>query len=133
VTSSTERIRLTIYRQFAAAGHAPSRGEVATATGLGEAEVSSAFEQLSAQRHIVLGDDGEIVTAHPFASINLGFSVMGERTLWWGGCAWDSFAIPRLVPGEPSVHTPRARSGEGVLRQRRPFRSVLGLAGLRLL
>jgi simple sugar transport system substrate-binding protein len=22
---------------------------------------------------------------------------MGERTLWWGGCAWDSFAIPQLV------------------------------------
>ena len=41
--------------------------------------------------------------AHPFASIPLGFSVMGERTLWWGGCAWDSFAIPHLVDAEPSV------------------------------
>jgi len=103
VTGNTERIRLKIYRQFAATGHAPSRGEVATATGLGEAEVSSTFEQLSTQRHIVLGADGEIVMAHPFSSINLGFSVMGERTLWWGGCAWDSFAIPHLVPGESSV------------------------------
>jgi hypothetical protein len=28
---------------------------------------------------------------------------MGERTLWWGGCAWDSFAIPHLVPEEPDV------------------------------
>jgi hypothetical protein len=41
--------------------------------------------------------------AHPFATIPLGFSVMGRRTLWWGGCAWDSFAIPNLVPGEPEV------------------------------
>lgn len=41
--------------------------------------------------------------AHPFTAVPLGFSVMGERTLWWGGCAWDSFAIPHLVTGEPSA------------------------------
>ena len=29
--------------------------------------------------------------------------VMGERALWWGGCAWDAFAIPNLVPDEPSA------------------------------
>ena len=28
---------------------------------------------------------------------------MGRETLWWGGCAWDSFAIPQLVPGDPEV------------------------------
>jgi hypothetical protein len=28
---------------------------------------------------------------------------MGRETLWWGGCCWDSFAIPHLVPDEPSV------------------------------
>ena len=22
---------------------------------------------------------------------------MGPRTLWWGGCAWDSFALPHLL------------------------------------
>jgi hypothetical protein len=41
--------------------------------------------------------------AHPFATIPLGFSVMGERTLWWGGCAWDSFALPHLLPDEHEV------------------------------
>ena len=41
--------------------------------------------------------------AHPFASIPLGFAVMGSRTLWWGGCAWDSFALPHLLPDEPEV------------------------------
>src|SRR4051812_34395392 len=29
--------------------------------------------------------------------------VMGPDTLWWGGCAWDAFAIPNLVPGAPEV------------------------------
>jgi hypothetical protein len=41
--------------------------------------------------------------AHPFSSVPLGFSVMGRRTLWWGGCAWDSFAIPQLIPDDPEV------------------------------
>ena len=40
--------------------------------------------------------------AHPLA-VPLGFSVMGARTLWWGGCAWDSFALPHLLPGEDEV------------------------------
>jgi hypothetical protein len=44
-----------------------------------------------------------VVLAHPFATGPLGFAVMGERTLWWGGCAWDSFAIPHLVVAEPEV------------------------------
>ena len=38
--------------------------------------------------------------AHPFSSVPLGFSVMGESTLWWGGCAWDSFALPHLLTDE---------------------------------
>jgi hypothetical protein len=35
--------------------------------------------------------------------VPLGFSVMGTRTLWWGGCAWDSFALPHLLPDEGEV------------------------------
>jgi len=59
---------------------------------------------LAAARHLVLGADGAtVVLAHPFATIPLGFAVMGARTLWWGGCAWDSFAIPHLVDDEPEV------------------------------
>jgi hypothetical protein len=33
-----------------------------------------------------------IVMAHPFAAVPLG-----------GGCAWDSFALPHLLPVEPEV------------------------------
>ena len=28
---------------------------------------------------------------------------MGARALWWGGCAWDSFALPHLLPDEDEV------------------------------
>ena len=41
--------------------------------------------------------------AHPFSSVPLGFSVMGTESLWWGGCAWDSFALPHLMPWEDEV------------------------------
>jgi hypothetical protein len=98
-----ERVRREIYRRFAEDGVATTRPEVAAELSMSAAEVDEAFTTLGEQRHIVLGADGAIVMAHPFTSIDLHFSVKGKRTLWWGGCAWDSFAIPNLVPSEPNV------------------------------
>ena len=66
-------------------------------------EVADGIGELADQRHVALDDAGEIVMAHPFAAINLGFSVMGRNTLWWGGCCWDSFALPHLLVDEPDV------------------------------
>ena len=103
MTAVAERVRLVIYGRFAATGRSSTRADIAATTGIELADVDAAFDELAAQRHIVLDENSEIVMAHPFAAINLGFSVMGERTLWWGGCAWDSFAIPHLVEDEPSV------------------------------
>lgn len=54
-------------------------------------------------RHVVLDAADEIVMAHPFSAVPLGFSVMGRQTLWWGGCAWDAFALPHLLRSEPDV------------------------------
>lgn len=89
----TEDVRLAVYRSFAETGRAPEPGAL-------DAE---ALRALHEQRHVVLGADGEIVMAHPFSSVPLGFSVMGRTTLWWGGCAWDSFALPHLLEDEPEV------------------------------
>ncbi len=100
---NVERVRREIYRRFADDGVATTRSQVASELALDVDDVDAAFSALGEQRHIVLGPAGEIVMAHPFTSIDLHFSVKGKRTLWWGGCAWDSFAIPNLVPSEPSV------------------------------
>jgi Alkylmercury lyase len=62
--------------------------------------VRSGLQTLGAARHLALGSDGEITMAHPFSAVPLGFSVMGRDTLWWGGCAWDSFALPHLLPDQ---------------------------------
>ena len=98
-----EDLRLAVYRAFAETGRAPQADELAAELGAEIPAVTGGLEELARARHLVLGDRGEIVMAHPFSAVPLGFSVMGRRTLWWGGCAWDSFALPHLLPGEGEV------------------------------
>jgi hypothetical protein len=100
---STELLRRTVYRHFASTGLESERAALAAQLSLTAREVDEAFEALADAHHLVLDAEGRIVLAHPFATRNFGFSVMGARTLWWGGCAWDAFAIPHLVPDEPSA------------------------------
>jgi hypothetical protein len=92
-----EDLRLAVYRTFAATGQAPTTALLATQLRTDDAEINSGLEMLARNRHLVLDDDDQIVLAHPFSAVPLGFSVMGASTLWWGGCAWDSFALPHLV------------------------------------
>ncbi len=100
---STEELRLTVYRTFAATGRQPSPAELQSTVGADEATVRAGLRELAGARHLVLDGDDRIVMAHPFASVPLGFSVMGRETLWWGGCCWDSFALPHLLADEPDV------------------------------
>lgn len=103
---TVEELRLAVYRSFATTGRCDDAAGLAASLQATTDDVVAGLRQLAADRHVVLAGDGvgtHIVMAHPFAAVPLGFSVMGARTLWWGGCAWDSFAIPHLVPDEPSV------------------------------
>jgi hypothetical protein len=101
---SVEQLRLAVYRGFADTGRAPSDQELAVTLGVSENTVRWGLHTLHEQRHIVLRD-GAIAMAHPFSSVPLGFSVMGPQTLWWGGCAWDSFALAHLVGVDVLVAT----------------------------
>ncbi|MBM7472262.1 organomercurial lyase [Subtercola frigoramans] len=103
MTDIAELTRLMIYHGFASTGVCPSRQQMSAQLVVPPAAIDSAMNELQEQRHIAVDDRGEVVLAHPFCSVNLGFSVMGRETLWWGGCAWDSFAIPHLILDEPSV------------------------------
>ncbi|MEP7204165.1 MAG: organomercurial lyase [Ilumatobacteraceae bacterium] len=98
-----EDLRVFIYDSFRRIGRAPSVDDMATSLGCADSEVTHGIQELAEQRHVALDADGKIVMAHPFASINLGFEVMGQNTLWWGGCCWDSFALPHLLTDEPDV------------------------------
>jgi hypothetical protein len=99
-----EDVRLAVYGGFASEGRAPSVEDIADRLGGSDDEVLDALGRLHDDRHLVLDDTGRrVVMAHPFSAVPLGFSVMGARTLWWGGCAWDSFALPHLLPDDDEV------------------------------
>ncbi|MEP7055303.1 MAG: organomercurial lyase [Actinomycetota bacterium] len=98
-----EDLRLAVFRTFAATGLAPPVEQLAGDADLDEATVKEGLRQLAEARHLVLDETGRIAMAHPFSAVPLGFAVMGTRTLWWGGCAWDSFALPHLLPDEGVV------------------------------
>ncbi|MEC3974039.1 organomercurial lyase [Amycolatopsis sp. H20-H5] len=102
-TGWDEDVRVAVYRSFAAHGRPPSAPELADAAGGSLAVAKQALHRLADAHHVVLDECEHVVMAHPFAAMPLSFSVMGANTLWWGGCAWDSFAIPHLVEAEPEV------------------------------
>ena len=91
MTLDPEDLRLAVYRDLARTGRAPTTTELASRLDLSAPKVRDGLRALAAARHIVLGADDRVLMAHPFATIPLGFSVMGRETLWWGGCAWDSW------------------------------------------
>jgi hypothetical protein len=91
-----EDVRLCIYRSLATHGTLPPDDELDALAG-GAAAREAVIAVLAERRHVALDAEGRIALAHPFATRWFGFSVMSTRTLWWGGCAWDSFALPHLV------------------------------------
>ena len=96
-------MRVAVYHGFAKTGREPTISGLAGEVSADEEDVRQALRRLAEQRHLVLGSDDRILMAHPFTGVPMGFAVMGARTLWWGGCAWDSFALPHLVPDEPEA------------------------------
>jgi hypothetical protein len=94
-----EDLRLAVYERFRR-GEMPRVSALATDLSATSEQVVTGLAALAAARHVALGSDGEITMAHPFTAVPLGFSVMGRDTLWWGGCAWDSFALPHLLPDQ---------------------------------
>jgi hypothetical protein len=99
-----EDVRLAVYRSFVTTGRAPTVDDLAAGLGAAGPAVRAALAALHVARHLVLdGDRERIVMAHPFSAVPLGFSAMGARTLWWGGCAWDAFALPHVLPDEEEV------------------------------
>ena len=104
-TSGLQEIRLYVYQQFAETGTAPDTHQIAQNFNLTLEATKEIIQELADSRHIAIDKDHKILMAHPFSSVPLGFAVMGEKTIWWGGCSWDSFAVPNLLSQEVVVST----------------------------
>jgi hypothetical protein len=63
------------------------------------------LERLAEQHVVVLGDDGEVLMAHPFAAHREGASVDAGGRTWWGNCAWDAFGIVAALGLEDATIT----------------------------
>jgi hypothetical protein len=98
-----EVLRLSLYGALAATGRAPSLEQLAATVNADVEQVRVGLRSLGEDRHVVLGEDDQVLMAHPFSTVPLGFAVMGRTTLWWGGCAWDSFALPHLLADDAEV------------------------------
>lgn len=98
-----ETLRLAIYHALATTGAAPLHEALASEVGGSVEQVREGMRALAHGRHLALDADDRVLMAHPFATLPLGFSAMGRDTLWWGGCAWDSFALPSVLPADPEV------------------------------
>ena len=64
-----EDLRLAIYQAFAATGRAPQHGALAAQLGASVQEVVAGLGELARGRHLALGDQGQIVMAHPFSAV----------------------------------------------------------------
>jgi hypothetical protein len=83
VTGPERELRRRIFEAFAATGAPPPLDEA-------DRRVLRAL----AERHVVvLGADGALRMAHPFAAHRDGASVTAQGRTWWGNCAWDAFGI----------------------------------------
>jgi hypothetical protein len=98
-----EDLRLAVYSTFARHGRPPTAAELVAQIDAPAEQIRGGLRELATARHLVLDDAGNIVMAHPFSAVPLGFSVMGTATLWWGGCAWDSFAMAHLLTWEATL------------------------------
>jgi hypothetical protein len=98
--------RLHVYRRFADDAAAATPAELAAAFGVTGAEALQALRDLD-DAHLVVLDRARtrIVMAHPWSADPIGFTVSGPAQKWWGGCAWDSFAIPALTGQDCLVAT----------------------------
>jgi len=98
VPTDLNHVRMYVYRQLSERAVAATPAGIAAEFGITPAAARDALRALHDAHLVVLDPGGEqIVMAHPWAAVPLGFVVASSTQKWWGGCAWDSFAIPMLA------------------------------------
>ena len=86
MTEAALGLRRRIMLAFAA-------GQVPSVAG----EDREVLDELVAAHVVVLGPDGEVRMAHPFAGHREGARLEAVGGPWWGNCAWDAFGIAAAI------------------------------------
>lgn len=90
-------LRLAVYELILRTGRVPVVQEIATAQATDETVVREGLRRLANAHAFVVGDDGEIVMAHPFSALETPYTVVGDKMNFWANCAWDALAIPAIL------------------------------------
>jgi hypothetical protein len=110
VTEAALALRRRVFAAFAATGAAPSL----------DGEDPAVVQELVDGHVLVLGDDGGVRMAHPFAGHREGARLDAVGGPWWGNCAWDALGIAAAVGRREGTITDasgiavRLRGGEPV-------------------
>lgn len=105
-------LRVHVHRELADHDRVVTASSVAVQFGCTREEAQAALVWLHDAHLVVLDHDRQsLLMAHPWATAFMGFVVASEHQKWWGGCAWDSFAIPSLVGARCLVATHCAGCG----------------------
>jgi hypothetical protein len=106
-------IRNQTYHLFVDAGSAPSIGDVARETGIGEEDVLASWRRLHEQHALVL-DGAAIRMANPFSAIPTQHRVRADNRWWYANCAWDAFGICAALHADGRVETSCPDCGEEI-------------------
>lgn len=95
-------LRHHVYGTFAATGIAPTVAEIAELVGGLEA-AAARLARLADRHFVVLGEDGEIAMALPFAATSTSHRVVADDRRWWANCAWDALAVPAALSTDARI------------------------------
>jgi hypothetical protein len=98
-------VRRELYDATIRSGRVPPAANVASALGADVARIDDSFARLAAAHIIVLGRDGSIVMAAPFAGVPTLFRVTANGVSYFANCIWDALGIAAMLRSDAVIET----------------------------
>lgn len=96
-------LRIHVYEQLIAFGHAPTCAEIAQHFGTTSDAVRARLAALRIGKTILVDPrSGELWMAGPFSAAPSAYRLSDGTTTWYANCAWDMFGVAVLV-GRPLI------------------------------
>jgi hypothetical protein len=131
--NADQQVQEHVYRFTADHGRPPASSAVASALGIDQKDVLSAFRRIHGRRLLVLAQTGEITMAPPFSAVPTPFRVEAGEREYFANCVWDSFGIAAALHSDATIDASCACCGEPITlriveRQPRPEPAVAHFA-----
>jgi Alkylmercury lyase len=98
-------VRRELYDATIRSGTVPQAANVASALGADVWRINESFARLAAGHVIVLGDDGSIMMAAPFAGVPTLFRVTVKSVSYFANCIWDALGVAAMLHSDAVIET----------------------------